>query len=138
MCIRDSTYAAAALIDQVDRALSAVEGEPARVAVEGSLAHTLRRLGCRSDNPLGWKPSWDWERELSDDLMIEAYLKAKWRCGVETVTTAGDGRRARRGRSDQRRGERPRAKREYWARSSSRRDVTAGITKTSRVTSHAT
>jgi len=21
--------------------------------------------------------------------MIEAYLKAKWRCGVETVTTAG-------------------------------------------------
>ena len=27
------TYAAAALIDQVDRALSAVEGEPARVAV---------------------------------------------------------------------------------------------------------
>ena len=58
------TYAAAALIDQVDRALSAVEGEPARVAVESSLAHTLRRLGCRSDNPLGWKPSWDWEREL--------------------------------------------------------------------------
>ena len=38
------TYAAAALIDQVDRALSAVEGEPARVAVESSLAHTLRRL----------------------------------------------------------------------------------------------
>ena len=29
------------------------------------------------------------ERELSDELMIEAYLKAKWRCGVETVTTAG-------------------------------------------------
>ena len=75
------TYAAAALIDQVDRALSAVEGEPARVAVESkqpsAVAHTLRRLGCRSDNPLGWKPSWDWERELSDDLMIEAYLKAK-------------------------------------------------------------
>ena len=70
------TYAAAALIDQRDRALSAVEGEPARVAVESSLAHTLRRLGCQSDNPLGWKPSWDWERELSDDLMIEAYLKA--------------------------------------------------------------
>ena len=68
------TYAAAALIDQVDRALSAVEGEPARVAVESSLAHTLRRLGCRSDNPLEWKPSWDWERELSDELMIEAYL----------------------------------------------------------------
>ena len=43
----------------------------------------------RSDNPLEWKPSWDWERELSDELMIEAYLKAKWRCGVETVTTAG-------------------------------------------------
>ena len=83
------TYAAAGLIDQVDRALSAVEGEPARVAVESSLAHTLRRLGCRSDNPLEWKPSWDWERELSDELMIEAYLKAKWRCGVETVTTAG-------------------------------------------------
>ena len=78
------TYAAAGLIDQVDRALSAVEGEPARVAVESSLAHTLRRLGCRSDNPLEWKPSWDWERELSDELMIEAYLKAKWRCGVET------------------------------------------------------
>ena len=57
--------------------------------MESSLAHTLRRLGCRSDNPLEWKPSWDWERELSDELMIEAYLKAKWRCGVETDTTAG-------------------------------------------------
>ena len=50
------TYAAAALIDQVDRALSAVEGEPARVAVESSLAHTLRRLGCRSDNPEAGMP----------------------------------------------------------------------------------
>ena len=40
-----NTYAAAALIDQVDRALSAVEGEPARVAVESSLAHTLRSAG---------------------------------------------------------------------------------------------
>ena len=49
----------------------------------------LLPLGCRSDNPLEWKPSWDWERELSDELMIEAYLKAKWRCGVETATTAG-------------------------------------------------
>ena len=39
----------------------------------------MRRLGCRSDNPLEWKPSWDWERELSDELMIEAYLKVKWR-----------------------------------------------------------
>ena len=39
------TYAAAALIDQVDRALSAVEGEPARVAVESSLVHTFEEAG---------------------------------------------------------------------------------------------
>ena len=36
------TYAAAALIDQVDRALSAVEGEPARVAVEKKYVLTFK------------------------------------------------------------------------------------------------
>ena len=58
-------------------------------AVESSLAHTLKRLGCRSDNPLEWKPPWDWEKELSDDLVIEAYLKARWRSGADTLATAG-------------------------------------------------
>ena len=89
------TYAVAALVDQVDRALCATEGEPARLAVESSLAHTLKRLGCRSDNPLEWKPPWDWEKELSDDLVIEAYLKAKWRSGADTLVTAGWRERAK-------------------------------------------
>ena len=41
------TYAAAALIDQVDRALSAVEGEPARAAVEQPNAHSTSRVCWR-------------------------------------------------------------------------------------------
>ena len=105
--------------------------------MESSLAHTLRRLGCRSDNPLEWKPSWDWERELSDELMIEAYLKAKWRCGVETVTTAG-WEESEKGPLRPEAWRTQRGEREYWPRSSSRRYATAGITVASRVTSHAT
>ena len=89
------TYAVAALVDQVDRALCATEGEPARLAAESSLAHTLKRLGCRSDSPLEWKPPWDWEKELSDDLVIEAYLKARWRSGADTLSTAGWRERAK-------------------------------------------
>ena len=100
----------------------------------------LLPLGCRSDNPLEWKPSWDWERELSDELMIEAYLKAKWRCGVETVTTAG-----------WEESEKGPLRPEAWRTTESQKRVlgpllfetirhgpTAGITVASRVTSHAT
>jgi len=97
------TYAAAALIDQVDRALSAVEGEPARVAVDSSLAHTLRRLGCRSDKPAGVEAELGLgKRALSDELMIEAYLKAKWRWG-------GDGHDGRMGRESKKGPLRPEA-----------------------------
>ena len=72
-------------------------------------------------------------------LMIEAYLKAKlevW--GGDGYDGGMGGEQEGAAQTDQRRGERPRAKREYWARSSSRRDAAAGITKTSRVTSHTT
>ena len=72
-----NTYAAAALIDQVDRALSAVEGEPARVAVESSLAHTLRRLGCRSDNPLGSRAGTGKESSCGRDIWTQRLVPSK-------------------------------------------------------------
>ena len=47
-------YAAAALCDQVERALEGGEGEAARVVVEAELASTCARLGCRGVHPLTW------------------------------------------------------------------------------------
>ena len=54
----------------------------------------------------------------------------------ELLFTASE--ESKKGRLDPRRGERPRAEREYWARSSLRQGVMAGITKASRVTLHVT
>ena len=76
------THAAAALVDQVDRAMGGGLGEPARVAVESAMATTLRRLGCRTEDPTGWEPTW-LETELSDEVVMEAYMKARLRSGVK-------------------------------------------------------
>ena len=46
--------AAAALCDQVERALQGGEGVAARAVVEAELANTCARLGCRDVNPLEW------------------------------------------------------------------------------------
>ena len=86
-------YAAAALCDQVDRALCGHEGQPARLAVEDALASTCARLGCRGTHPLEWNPT-HLEGELRDELMIEAYLKARMRLGLRGRLTRGGGKRA--------------------------------------------
>ena len=62
------THAAAALVDQIDRAMAGGQGEPARVAVESAMAATLMRLGCRTDDPVGWEPTW-----LADELSCLLY-----------------------------------------------------------------
>ena len=77
--------AAAALIDQVDRALCGGDGEPARVAVEAAIASTCWRLGCRAD-PLAWDPQ-HVRAALSEDMMVEAWLLAKMRTGLVGLPT---------------------------------------------------
>jgi hypothetical protein len=82
------SMAAAALFDQIDRALSANEGEPHRHAVEAQIAETCWRLGCRRIHPLEWHPT-HIEHELSEDNIIEAWILTKLRMrkrGVRTGT----------------------------------------------------
>ena len=80
-------YASAALCDQIDRALSGGDGEPARIAVEDALASTCARLGGgRKEHPLDWWPT-HLSDELRDDLIIEAYLKASMRLERRSLRT---------------------------------------------------
>ena len=53
-------YAAAALCDQIERAIEGGEGEAARVVVEAELANTCARLGCRGVHPLEWRVTRLW------------------------------------------------------------------------------
>ena len=87
------SYAAAALCDQIDRALCGREGEPARLAVEDEIASTCARLGCRETHPLEWNPT-HLERELRDELVIEAHLKARIKLGLRGRLTRGGKERA--------------------------------------------
>ena len=80
--------AAAALRDQIDRALCGREGEPARAVVEEAIAKTCYRLGCRGTHPLEWQPT-HLVHELRDDLIIEAYLKGMIQCGWRGHLTRG-------------------------------------------------
>lgn len=77
--------AAAALVDQIDRALCGGDGEPARVAVEAAIASTCWRLGCRGD-PLAWDPQHA-RAALSEDMVVEAWLLAKLRTGLVGMPT---------------------------------------------------
>ena len=72
--------AAAAYLDQIDRALCGHEGEPHREAVTCMVAETCWRLGCRRESPLTWHPAHAVDT-LSDELMVEAWLKIKVRSG---------------------------------------------------------
>ena len=76
---------AAALVDQIDRALCGGDGEPARVAVEAAIASTCWRLGCRAD-PLAWDPQHA-RATLSEDMLIEAWLLVKMRAGLVGMAT---------------------------------------------------
>ena len=78
--------AAAAVIDQIDRALCGAEGEPHRAAVKSAIVGACRRLGCRGYSPLEWSPE-HLRHELSEDNVIEAWLLAKLRTGIRAVVT---------------------------------------------------
>ena len=78
--------AAAAFVDQVDRALCGGDGEPARVAMEAAIASTCWRLGCRRGSPLAWDPQ-HLRHALDEDLLVEAWLLAKMRTGVVGLAT---------------------------------------------------
>ena len=83
--------AAAALCDQVERALQGGEGVAARAVVEAELANTCARLGCRDVNPLEWHPTHLMEGpdQLREDVIMEAYLKARVRLGMRGRLTQG-------------------------------------------------
>ena len=90
--------AAAALCDQIDRALCGGEGEPARAATEAHIAATCFRLGCRQVHPLVWRPDHLTE-SLDPHMSIEAWLLAKARTGLmgmETGAGLAEGPLARR------------------------------------------
>ena len=78
--------AAAALIDQVDRALCARDGEPHRIAVIAAIEQTCYRLGCRGTAPIEWEPR-HLMTHLNEDNPIEAWLMAKIRTGIKSVAT---------------------------------------------------
>ena len=86
MTSRTYRVAAAALIDQIDRALCGAEGEPHRAAVKSAIVGACRRLGCRGYSPLEWSPE-HLRHELSEDNVIEAWLLAKLRTGIRAVVT---------------------------------------------------
>ena len=67
-----------ALVDQFDRMLAGGAGEPGRAAVEAMIADTCWRLGCRGCSPMRWLPA-HLERELSDESMVEGWLRARVR-----------------------------------------------------------
>ena len=77
--------AAAALMAQVDRALSGADGEPQRAAVQSAIVETCKRLGCRGESPLTWEPA---HVHLDENNLIEAWLLAKRRTRMRAVRTA--------------------------------------------------
>ena len=84
--------AAAALCDQIERALQGGDGEAARAVVEAELANACARLGCRDTHPLEWYPDhlMQGEDQLREDMIIEAYLKARVRLGIEESSRRRD------------------------------------------------
>ena len=82
--------AAEALFDQFDRMLSGGAGEPGRAAVESMVADTCYRLGCRGCSPLEWMPV-HLEGILSDESLVEGWLKIKIRSRRVAVQTGGRG-----------------------------------------------
>ena len=71
--------ATVALVDQVDRALSAPANSADHRAIAAAIAGTMYRLGYRGDAPLEWLPWHLKEKHLREVNMIEAYLLAKMR-----------------------------------------------------------
>ena len=80
-------YAAASLIDQIDRALAAPMSHPVHQAVAHGLALTAYRLGCRGQSPLTWTPT-HLLGQLRPDMLYEAYYDARLRLSLTARTTA--------------------------------------------------
>ena len=86
------SVAAAALVDQFDRALCGAQGQPARVAAEASVAFTFYRLGYRptaaAPTPLHWRPRHLLEQgALSEEFLVEAWLLYLMEAGIRLRPT---------------------------------------------------
>ena len=79
-------YAAAANIDTFDWVLGGGTGAPSRQALASHIALTCWRLGCRGQSPMAWLPS-HLEKELSEESMVEGWLRAKVRSRRVAVQT---------------------------------------------------
>ena len=75
-------------MEQIDRALAGLDGEPHTRVVASAIARTCWRLGCRTQSPLEWHPKHIEEEQLSDELLGEAWLKMCLRTGMMGVRTA--------------------------------------------------
>ena len=77
--------AAAALCDELSRALAGRDGEPARLAIESQIALTCHRLGFEPTEacptPLEWWPA-HLVGHLSEEMIGEAWLLYRMRAGV--------------------------------------------------------
>ena len=78
--------AAAALVDQIDRALCAPEGSAVRRIVTSALDETVLRLGGRPRSSLTWLPA-HIESSLREDNIMEMYLLARIRSNRHTLAT---------------------------------------------------
>ena len=76
----------ASYMDQIDRALCGLDGEPHARAVADMIASTCWRLGCRDEHPLEWHPVHAYDA-LNEDMMIEAWLKMKIRMEIRSERT---------------------------------------------------
>ena len=85
--------AAAALMDEFERAINAGPGEPAREAVEGAIAAAGLRLGVQGDM-YEWLPTEEEVGGMDEDDEVEAWLICKARAQV--TKRAGAGRRRER------------------------------------------
>ena len=83
--------AAAALVDEVGKALEAPEGTPAREAVEAHVRAVCVRWGWMGRGSMReWHPV-HLRELLSDDVIGEAWLKAKLEADVREVGRGGGG-----------------------------------------------
>jgi hypothetical protein len=71
----------------IDNAIAAPKGQPVGVLARHLLAATAWRLGCRGVSPLEWHPQ-HLAEHLSEDIIIEAWYKARLRAGLRGVRTA--------------------------------------------------
>ena len=85
----EHTYAcaAAALADQIDRALSAPPDSTDYRTVAAAITETYARLGYRGNRPLEWHPL-HLDGKLREDNLIEAWLQIQLRTGRRPRQTA--------------------------------------------------